>query len=110
MQVGRLRHRISLEKPGDATRNAYGEKVSSPAWEAYAQDIPAEVIQLAGREGEFARQLVATASHRVRLRYREDVVATHRVNFGGRLLVVNATRDPDGRRRELELTCSEVKS
>jgi SPP1 family predicted phage head-tail adaptor len=50
-----------------------GERPEDP--QVVARNLPAEVLQLSGRELERARQLVADVTHQVTIRYRADVTA-----------------------------------
>jgi SPP1 family predicted phage head-tail adaptor len=47
-------------------------------------------------------------SHRVTLRFIPGVTAKMRVNYGGRLLLIEAALNIEERNRELQLMCLEV--
>jgi SPP1 family predicted phage head-tail adaptor len=46
-------------------------------------------------------------SHRVIIRWRDDVTSKNRLVYRGRTLEIVGVTDPDGRRRELWLECRE---
>lgn len=106
MRAGLLRHRVTLRRPagaGDA-RSATGQPSAAPVvigtrW--------ASVEPLTGTERFTAQQMSASVSHRVRLRYADDVVKPLEVVHDSRVLDVEAVLDTGGRGRELELLCSE---
>ena len=62
---------------------------------------------MSGTELVEAQQTAAEVSHQVRMRYRDDVNAEHRVVHRGRNLNILSVTDPDERRRELILLCKE---
>lgn len=104
--AGRLRWRVRLLERATSL-DAWGEPADS--WLPVAS-VWAEVIDLRGREFLEARQVEGAAiATRLRIRWRPDVHEGQRVVFGGRVLEVAAVLDPDGRRRWLELACTEVR-
>lgn len=105
LDAGRLRHRVTLETPPrPEARDAYGAPV-----EAHAQTAEtwAEVRTLSARELMVAQGLGAEASVVVTIRWRPDADRLMRVMFGGRVLNIVGVVDPDGRREQLDLTCTE---
>ena len=104
MQAGTLRHRITIERPGQA-QDAAGQTFN--AWFRVAEDY-AEVETLSGREFFSAQRMQSPATVRVRMRYRDSIDTTMRVRYGVRVLDITAV-NPDPRSRELELMCVEHK-
>lgn len=108
MRAGALRHRVTLQSPS-GTRDAVGERVTT--WVNVAENVPADVEPIAGREELAAAQRQATSSHIVHLRYGSPwsaIDASWRVLFGERVLTIDAPPKNIGERnRELMLTCSE---
>lgn len=84
-----------------------GGLVALDQWMDYAT-VYADQIDVRGRE------FVAAASEgfedmtRFNLRYRDGIKQGMRVLFGGISYNIIQVSDPDGRRRELRLTCREV--
>jgi SPP1 family predicted phage head-tail adaptor len=107
MRAGQLRDRITIQRLGRASDGQGGGNLT-PA--TIVANEPAQVLPVSGREALQASAVTAVMSSVVRLRYRSDVSVKHRVIFGARTLQVESVQDPDGRRRELQLFCSEVSS
>lgn len=103
MQAGKLRHRLTLEEATD-TLNARGEAV--PAWSTVTT-LWGAIDPLSGREGFEARQLYASASHRIRLRYRAGIVPKMRLTKGARVFEIDAILNVDERNRELVCLATE---
>ena len=67
----------------------------------------ASVVPLsAAREIEAAR-LGARVTHRLRLRYSDDITTRHRFRDGSRIYRIVALRDHDGRKRLLDIEAEE---
>lgn len=111
MRAGELRNRVTIEQPvvgadGQPALDPYGTPVV--AWETFANRW-AMIERLQGRELEYARQTVATVSHRVTVRPEElDGINTKmRVNDGGTLLNIEAVLDATKPGGGLVLLCVE---
>jgi SPP1 family predicted phage head-tail adaptor len=86
-----------------------GQPVGS--WVTTYTNVPCGIEELSGRQLELARQLVASATHRVSLRWISGVVPmTTRINFGGRLLKIEHVNEFDFRKLYLQLLCTEQKT
>lgn len=105
MRAGELDQRVDLEEPIEE-RNDSGELVTT-GWRALATGIPCKILS-AGSEGLRGRQVSATASHVITMRYRTDITAKHRLKWGARYLYVRSAEDRESRRRELEVVCGET--
>lgn len=103
IRSGRLRHRVELQEPTVA-QNTVGELVTT--WTTIAT-VPAEVLDLRGREYLTAREAHAETTTKITLRYRDDLTRLWRVKHGARVFDVEAVVDLQGRRRVLELMCKE---
>lgn len=73
-----LLDRITIQQIAE-TEDPLRGKVLTPS--TLAANVPAHVEPLTGREAFQAQSIVATLSHRVTLRYREDVTQAMRVVF-----------------------------
>ena len=105
MRAGRLRHCIDIQKP-TATADSSGQMVE--AWTSYvAQNVPAEILGVAGGETMRGRQVDADATSMVTIRWRDDVNPTHRIKYGSRTLNIISAYDPTGDRVELQIQCRE---
>ena len=104
MQAGQLRHRVTLQTVTE-TRDAVGGIVES--W-ATTVTLWAAVEPLRGREFFQARAEQAGVDTRIRIRYRSGLTPKMRVTWGSHAYDIEAVIEPDSRRRELHLMCSEV--
>jgi SPP1 family predicted phage head-tail adaptor len=104
LTAGDLKHRVRIDGPRPTSDNVVGEPQS--AWEEIGR-FWANVRPVQGREVEYAKQLAATVTHKVRMRWTDRVNATCRLVFGGREFAINAVIDPAEDRRELNVYCTE---
>lgn len=107
MRSGLLRERVRIEQ-FTAAADSYGQPLET--WAELAT-VWGEVRPAASREGfaPGAGQVLAVATHRVRMRYRSDVDEMMRLVWRGRTLQVEAVQDPGGRRAEMFLLCREIR-
>lgn len=103
MQIGNLRHRITLQTP---TLNQDSLGVVSETWSATAT-VYAQIEAISGREFFESARINAEVTHRVRIRHRPGIVPAMRVLEGARMFDIRAVLDVDGRNRELTLMCVE---
>lgn len=107
MQIGRLRNYVTIEQQS-VTQNSYNEEIVT--WGALAQ-VWAEIKPIVAYERlvKAADQVVATVTHRVRIRYRTDVTPKMRIKHGSRCFDIEGVQgDPTGKQAELYLLCKEV--
>jgi SPP1 family predicted phage head-tail adaptor len=97
VEAGKLRHQLTLEQATD-TLNARGEAI--PSWSTVTT-LWGSIDPLSGREGFAAQQMYASATHRIRLRYRAGVVPKMRLTKGARVFKIEAVLNTDERNREL---------
>ena len=103
MQAGKLRERVTIQRPATTADPAWGP---SAGW-ADVCEVWAEVLYGEGTERPSARSVQATGAFTVRIRYRPGINSTMRVVWGGRNLDIVGVGDPTGRRRELRIDCRE---
>ena len=101
-----LRHRIAIEAATETADSGGGfadpwaaPRVVARAW--------ASIEPLRGRERLQAQQLEASVTHKIVLRYRADLRASHRVAFQGRVFNIRSVINVGERSRWLELLCEE---
>lgn len=92
---------ITLLSPG--TRTTTG---GSAAFPEFAQ-CWADVAPVTGREIDKPQEILAEVSHVVTIPYLAGVTAAMRINFEGRLLIIQAVENPYERGVELRLYCVE---
>ncbi|HZP20088.1 MAG TPA: phage head closure protein [Bauldia sp.] len=100
---GWLRHRIVIEAATPAGDGAGGETL---AWATVAT-LWSRIDPVAASERSAGEHLATVATHRVTIRWRDDVTGGMRVAYRGRYFRIAATRDPDETQRYLELTAIE---
>ena len=104
MKAGGLRHRVTLESPTEVIDAVGGV---TKTWAEYAEAWARRVPQGAA-ERLLGQQVVSTRNAAWSIRYRTDVLVTHRLVEGSTIWDINGITDPDDRRRELILACKVV--
>jgi SPP1 family predicted phage head-tail adaptor len=87
MRAGELRHVINIERRAMAFDDLGHEQ---QAWKVIARNVRARVEELAGRELERAKQLVAESTHRVTIRIPQDVKTSDRIVYRGRVIEIRS--------------------
>lgn len=105
MQAGKLRHRVTLERPTVMT-DSHGDQVKT--WATLAE-VWAEVLDLSGREFIAAQQVMADITVQVRMRGRTDFRLTpkDRIVFGSRTFDIRHVTDQGGKGVEWRALCTE---
>jgi SPP1 family predicted phage head-tail adaptor len=107
MDLGKLRDRVTVTQPTTVADTLGGQ---STTW-ATLGTFWAWWRGLTGREAMQGQAVQSVVSHKLVMRYRSDLVPTMRVKRlpDGPTCDVVAVRDPDGRKRFLELDLVEVR-
>lgn len=112
IQAGQLRHRVTYQDRAAVNLDTYGQAPDS--WNTDTQfECWALVEPLGGREGEIARQRVATASHAVTIRGPRVILPTGRflwtdhAGTARELHVAEPARDVEGDSHHLRIVCAE---
>ncbi len=105
IKAGQLRQRINVERKYIVGTGDRGQPLF--AWQAWQSSLPAMVEELSGRKLELARQLVATATHRVTIRYLSGLDVHDRISLNGRVFNLGAILDRDLLHFSQELLCTE---
>ncbi|TNH06633.1 phage head closure protein [Testudinibacter sp. TR-2022] len=103
MQIGKLRHRITLQQQ-ITQLNSYGGTITD--WQDVATAW-AEVKPLSGREYFAAEQVQSEITTQIWLRYRPDIQPTMRVKWGDRTFEVISVINHNERNTALQLMCKE---
>ena len=104
LPAGEYNQRITICQP--ATQQLQnGERVEIEPTEITT--TRAKSVAASGGEGFRGRQVDATATHVVVIRYRDDVTPKMWVKWGDRRLNIIHAGDRMGNRRELEIVCKE---
>ncbi len=104
MEPGLMRHRVIIQELDNA-RNEFGEP--SNEWADVAK-VWASVQPLSGRDFLAAMKEQAEVTHKVTIRYNQNVKASMRVMLGDRELRIQHIIDNWERHREMVLMCREV--
>ncbi|MGH2343322.1 phage head closure protein [Segnochrobactraceae bacterium EtOH-i3] len=101
--IGRLRHRATVARP---VRTPDGGGGAETGWETVAA-VWVSITALSAAEKEAAGRLDGVATHRVVMRFRDDIRGGMRLTRGNRTFRLLASHDPDGSRRFLIVTAEE---
>jgi len=103
---GRMRHRITIQKPTASAADSFGETTTT--WSDLGT-VWAFVLPLQSMERWQAARVNAEITYEVAIRYWAAVDETHRILWGSRTLELAAPPiDVDGLHREMRLMCREA--
>jgi SPP1 family predicted phage head-tail adaptor len=103
MNSGVLRHRVCVEEKVIA-RNAYGEEEITwrPLFYAWTSIDP-----LSGREYYTARQMQATTTHKMVMRYQAGIKPYQRITWDGRIFDIDAIANEKENKQYLTILATE---
>jgi SPP1 family predicted phage head-tail adaptor len=104
LKAGELTQRISFQRDESTTVDDYGQVTRS--WNTYYTTW-ASVRPLSGREQEQGMARQASISHRVRIRFKADILHGDRISMGSRTLEIVSIRNIDEGSWELEIDAIE---
>lgn len=103
LDPGQLSSRVALERP---VRTSDGSGGATVDW-AEVATLWAAIEPVAAGEAFAADRLATRVTHRITIRHRADVEGGMRIVHRGRVLRIEAWRDPDEARRFLVLEAVE---
>jgi SPP1 family predicted phage head-tail adaptor len=103
LDIGRMRERVTIQSPSEV-RGRSGQ--TTLQWSNLAT-VWASVEGLSSRDIMQAQQANVMATHRVRIRHRDDVTHTHRIIWRNRTMEIASVTDRMGR-ETLELLAREL--
>lgn len=103
LYAGKLRNKISLEREV-VTPDGFGG--SSHVW-VEIKTFRAYIKPVSGSERLHSQRLEASMSHKVFIRYNNDIMPTDRINYNGRFFQIRAVINIEERNKWLELVCEE---
>ena len=110
MNIGRLRHRIAFQRPGQAY-DEFGHPLPGGAGFEHVATVWASVRPMGSSERLAAAQMESGQTHVVTVRYSEALAAatgSWRIQFGSRLFgIVGLPRSPQEGRQWLVFDCTE---
>lgn len=95
MRAGKLRHRITFERPGLVQDPESGEML--PGWSPVWTNVPASVEPLSARDVIAAQAGQSEATARILIRYRTGVLPTMRILHRGLIYNIEGPPLPDPR-------------
>ena len=104
LDIGRMRERVTIKSPTEV-RSRSGETTLN--WDATLATVWASVEGLSSRDILQAQQANVVATHRIRIRHRDDVTHTHRIIWRNRTMEIASVTDRSGR-ETLELLAREL--
>lgn len=103
LTAGSLRHRIKIQRPSLQSDGGGGGVLT---FADYAE-MRAFVKPTTGSERLYSMRLEANTTHRIFIRYRDDLTTTDRINFNGRLMQIRALINLEERNRFIEIYADE---
>lgn len=104
MRAGELKHSITVQRKVVTGTGDRGQPVYH--WATRSQ-VRANIEELSGRKLELARQLIATATHRVTLRFLSGLAIKDRILYKGRHFNINSIQDEQLLGFSQSLLCTE---
>jgi SPP1 family predicted phage head-tail adaptor len=103
MNIGKMRHKVTIQKDDGAGNDGGGNVVAN--WVDVAT-VWAQVTPMSADVRQ-AGQDMHQITHTVTIRYRNDINSAMRFNFNGRILDIKHIKNVDERNQELQITCIE---
>lgn len=85
IDIGKMKERVTIQSPREV-RSRSGETTLN--WDTTVATVWASVDGLSSRDIMQAQQANVVATHRIRIRKRDDVLHTHRVVWKGRTMEI----------------------
>jgi SPP1 family predicted phage head-tail adaptor len=104
IDVGRMRERVTIKSPTEV-RSRSGETTLN--WDTSLATVWASVEGLSSRDILQAQQANVIATHRIRIRHRDDVTHTHRIIWRNRTMEIASVTERS-HREVLELLAREL--
>lgn len=104
IDIGRMRERVTIKAPTEV-RSRSGETTLN--WDTTVATVWANVGGLSSRDILQAQQANVIATHRMRIRFRDDVTHLHRIVWRGKTMEIASVVDRGGR-DTLEILAREV--
>jgi SPP1 family predicted phage head-tail adaptor len=104
--VGDLRRRVALQAPTDSI-DSYGQAIRT--WATYAT-VWASVVSTPGSEPQSALMQSSVTTYTVTMRYRTDVLPTHRMIYGDITLNIVGLSTVEGVNKHLRIMAMQVES
>ncbi|MEM8494445.1 MAG: phage head closure protein [Planctomycetota bacterium] len=106
MRAGDLRHVVDFERLVKRNDTA-GQQVQE--WEPVYTGVPAAVTYVGGVHGRRGEVVEERSTHKVHIRYIDDINPAMRIKHEGRTYEIVSCGDPTGKRAELICTVKEIR-
>lgn len=104
MNIGKLRHRITIQQ---LTQTPDGAGGYTKSWVPFAT-VWASVEPISGKEYFEAQQTQSAVTHKIRIRYHTGITPVMRIDFKGRIFGIESVINWEERNRDMMLMCTEV--
>lgn len=104
MRISELKYKIDLQSP---TKTSDGMGGFTVAW-ATAATVSAAIWPVNATETVSQLQTGLTVTHRIRIRYRANVLASWRISWSGRYFNIVSIIEPNTGHRWLDILCKEA--
>jgi SPP1 family predicted phage head-tail adaptor len=105
MEAGILNKRIDIQ---GITKTTDGMGGFTETYTTIASSVAAAIWPVSGKEQIQAGQNKMTITHRIRIRYRNNMKSAYRVKFGDRYFDIESIINPSERNELLEMLCKET--
>jgi len=103
VKIGDLRHRITFQRENKTADDYRGH---TSTWDDVAT-VWAKVEPVSGREYYYSHQLKNAISHKITIRYRDDISAELRIVFEKRIMKIESIINLQEQERFMEIMCME---
>jgi len=104
VNIGKMNERVQIKAPAEV-RSPSGETTLN--WDTTVATVWASVDGLSSRDILQAQQANVMATHRIRIRHRDDVLHTHRLIWRGKTMEIASVTNREGH-DALEILAREV--
>jgi SPP1 family predicted phage head-tail adaptor len=94
VDIGKMRERVTIKSPTEVRSRSGETKLD---WDTTLATVWASVEGLSSRDIMQAQQANVIATHRIRIRHRDDVTHTHRIVWRDRTMEIASVTDRMGR-------------
>ena len=101
-----MRHRVSIQEMVDAASDDYNQVL--PRVPTTRTTVWAEITPLTGKQLEWGKKIHDQVTHRIRIRYWEDLTTDHRFLFGTRVFEILSILTTEEIGREQLCLCVEA--
>jgi SPP1 family predicted phage head-tail adaptor len=100
-----LRHKINIEREQDTPDGLGGSAIT---WSNItASPLRAKITPLNGNESLKAMRLEAKVSHKITIRFRDDLLSSDRINYKGKLMQIRSIIDLEELHKWIEIMADE---